>query len=344
MTDETKDGREETTRLVGIQDLDPLALFGKNDSNLRLVERSYPVQLTYRDGSLAVRGEPATVDEVSAILGALADLVRKGAILEEHDVHNFIGVSDASERSESLQIYERPVLFSFDKRTLRVKTLGQARYVSALQKHDIVFAIGPAGTGKTYLAVAAAVHALKSRQVERILLVRPAVEAGESLGFLPGDMKEKVDPYLRPLYDALNDLLSFEKIRRFLDLGVIEVAPLAYMSRRTRRIALLLAFLLFACLLFPREPSFEVTTLRVGYPAKRDLIAPFQFYLLKDREVLRQEQIQAARRVAPVFSVDETVESRVKTTLDSLRTQVDEPGGVQRAQERLRNLGISREG
>ena len=230
---EPKDDAKEATRLVGIQDLDPLALFGKNDSNLRLVERSYPVRLTYRDGSLAVRGEPATVDEVSAILAALADLVRKGAVLEEHDVHNFIGVSDAHEREESLQIYERPVLFSFDKRTLRVKTLGQARYVSALQKHDIVFAIGPAGTGKTYLAVAAAVHALKSRQVERILLVRPAVEAGESLGFLPGDMKEKVDPYLRPLYDALNDLLSFEKIRRFLDLGVIEVAPLAYMRGRT---------------------------------------------------------------------------------------------------------------
>ena len=114
-----------------------------------------------------------------------------------------------------------------------MKTLGQARYVQALLKHDIVFSIGPAGTGKTYLAVAAAVNALKSRQVERIFLVRPAVEAGESLGFLPGDMKDKVDPYLRPLYDALNDLLSYEKIRRFLDLGVIEVAPLAYMRGRT---------------------------------------------------------------------------------------------------------------
>jgi len=130
--------------------------------------------------------------------------------------------------------------------------------------------------------------------------------------------------------------------RRREPAGVL--SRLRRLSRRVRRITLLLAFLLFACLLFPREPSFEVTTLRVGYPAKRDLIAPFQFYLLKDREVLRQEQSQAARRVAPVFSVDETVESRVKTSLDSLRTQVDEPGGVQRAQERLRNLGISREG
>ncbi len=223
----------EATRTVAIQDVDPLSLFGKNDANLRLVERSYPVQLTYRDGKIAVRGEPATVDEVSSILGALADLVRRGAVLEEHDVHNFIGIANPEDRDASMQLYERPVLFTFDKRSIRVKTLGQARYVTALQQHDIVFAIGPAGTGKTYLAVAAAVHALKSRQVERILLVRPAVEAGENLGFLPGDMKDKVDPYLRPLYDALNDLLSYEKIRRFLELGVIEVAPLAYMRGRT---------------------------------------------------------------------------------------------------------------
>ena len=223
----------ETTRTVAVEDLDPLSLFGRNDANLRLVERSYPVHLTFRDGKISVRGEPTTVDEVSSILGALADLVRRGAVLEEHDVHNFIGNNDPTERNESMQLYDRPVLFSFDKRTVRVKTLGQARYVAALQKHDVVFSIGPAGTGKTYLAVAAAVHALKSRQVERIVLVRPAVEAGENLGFLPGDMKDKVDPYLRPLYDALNELLSYEKIRRFLELGVIEVAPLAYMRGRT---------------------------------------------------------------------------------------------------------------
>ncbi|HEU4335274.1 MAG TPA: PhoH family protein [Candidatus Eisenbacteria bacterium] len=223
----------ETTRVVALEGVDPLSLFGRNDANLRLLERSYPVALTYRDGNLAVRGESAAVDEVSAICGSLADLVRRGAVLEEHDVHNFIGISDPTDREASRALYDRPILFTFDKRSIRVKTLGQARYVQALQKHDIVFAIGPAGTGKTYLAVAAAVNALKARQVERIFLVRPAVEAGENLGFLPGDMKDKVDPYLRPLYDALNDLLSYEKIRRFLDLGVIEVAPLAFMRGRT---------------------------------------------------------------------------------------------------------------
>jgi phosphate starvation-inducible protein PhoH and related proteins len=229
MTPETS----EITRHVALEGIDPLSLFGRNDSNLRLVERSYPVHVTYRDGKLAVRGDAASVDEVSSVLTTLAELVRRGAVLEEHDVNNFIGLTDAADREDSRALYEKPVLFTFDKRTIRVKTLGQARYVAALQRHDIVFSIGPAGTGKTYLAVAAAVNALKARQVERILLVRPAVEAGENLGFLPGDMKEKVDPYLRPLYDALNDLLSYEKIRRFLDLQVIEVAPLAYMRGRT---------------------------------------------------------------------------------------------------------------
>jgi phosphate starvation-inducible PhoH-like protein len=223
----------ETTRTVALDGVDPLALFGRNDANLRLLERSYPVVLTYRDGKISVRGEAAAVDEVTAILASLADLVRRGAVLEEHDVHNFVGITEPADREASQALYERPILFTFDKRSIRVKTLGQARYVQALMKHDIVFAIGPAGTGKTYLAVAAAVNALKARQVERIFLVRPAVEAGENLGFLPGDMKDKVDPYLRPLYDALNDLLSYEKIRRFLDLGVIEVAPLAYMRGRT---------------------------------------------------------------------------------------------------------------
>ena len=227
----TKPG--ETTRTVPVENLDPLSLFGRNDANLRLVERSYPVQLTYRDGKISVRGEPSTVDEVSSILSALAELVRKGAVLEEHDVNNFIGINDKSDRDASMQLYERPVLFAFDKRTIRVKTPGQARYVDAIRRYDIVFAIGPAGTGKTFLAVAMAVAALRDREVERILLVRPAVEAGESLGYLPGDFREKVDPYLRPLYDALSELMPTERMRKLIELGVIEMAPLAYMRGRT---------------------------------------------------------------------------------------------------------------
>jgi len=134
----THPSKAETTRSVDLEGIDPLSLFGRNDSNLRLVERSYPVHLTYREGKLAVKGDSAAVDEVSAILTTLSDLVRRGAVLEEHDVHNFIGLTDAGDREQSRALYERPVLFSFDKRTVRVKTLGQARYVAALQRHDIV--------------------------------------------------------------------------------------------------------------------------------------------------------------------------------------------------------------
>jgi phosphate starvation-inducible PhoH-like protein len=281
----------ETTRSVALDGVDPLSLFGRNDANLRLLERNYPVTLTYRDGNIAVRGESAAVDEVAAIVGSLADLVRRGAVLEEHDVHNFIGVTNPADREASRALYERPILFTFDKRSIRVKTLGQARYVQALQKHDIVFAIGPAGTGKTYLAVAAAVNALKARQVERIFLVRPAVEAGENLGFLPGDMKDKVDPYLRPLYDALNDLLSYEKIRRFLELGVIEVAPLAYMRGRT----LNNAFVILDEAQNTTVGQMKMFLTRLGYGSKAvitgdvtqiDLAAQHQSGLVEAQEIL----------------------------------------------------------
>jgi phosphate starvation-inducible PhoH-like protein len=281
----------ETSRSVALDGVDPLSLFGRNDANLRLLERNYPISLTYRDGNIAVRGEPAAVDEVTSILTSLAELVRRGAVLEEHDVHNFIGVTDPTDREASRALYERPILFTFDKRSIRVKTLGQARYVQALQRHDIVFAIGPAGTGKTYLAVAAAVNALKARQVERIFLVRPAVEAGENLGFLPGDMKDKVDPYLRPLYDALNDLLSYEKIRRFLELGVIEVAPLAYMRGRT----LNNAFVILDEAQNTTVGQMKMFLTRLGYGSKAvitgdvtqiDLAAQHQSGLVEAQEIL----------------------------------------------------------
>ena len=131
------------------------------------------------------------------------------------------------------EAYEGAPGFAFDRKAVRARTPTQAEYLKALEEHDVVFAIGPAGTGKTYLAVASAVHALRQKKVDRIILVRPAVEAGESLGFLPGDMQEKVDPYLRPIYDALGDLMSYDKMRRYIELGVIEIAPLAFMRGRT---------------------------------------------------------------------------------------------------------------
>jgi phosphate starvation-inducible PhoH-like protein len=229
-------------RKIGIEHIDALSLLGQNDANLRLIEHRYPVRITLRDATLSVAGDESPVEDASRALRELVGLVERGRLVEETDVSRALGGSDsnghgATAGDESAN-GDQPdagdgLTYVFERKTLRARTPNQVRYLKALETFDVVFAIGPAGTGKTYLAVAAAVHALRQKKVERIVLVRPAVEAGESLGFLPGDMQEKVDPYLRPLYDALQDLMPFEKIRRFLELGVIEIAPLAFMRGRT---------------------------------------------------------------------------------------------------------------
>jgi phosphate starvation-inducible PhoH-like protein len=227
-------------RKIGINHIDPLSLLGQNDQNLRLIEDRYPVNITLRDATLSVSGnQEKDVEKASQALRDLVSLVERGGVVEDADVHIALGTAGKNNKKNNSRnnadgngAGDTPV-YVFDRKTLRARSPNQAEYLRALEKHDIVFAIGPAGTGKTYLAVAAALHALRSHQVERIVLTRPAVEAGESLGYLPGDMQEKVDPYLRPLYDALQDFLPFEKIRRFMELGVIEIAPLAFMRGRT---------------------------------------------------------------------------------------------------------------
>jgi phosphate starvation-inducible PhoH-like protein len=239
-------------RKIGIEHVDPLHVLGQNDQNLRLIERHVPVRITMRDSTLSVAGDEAPVEDATRVLKEIVGLAERGRVVEEHDVSRALGdagghgaangadgsagganVERLTESGENELPEGEGATYVFERKTLRARTANQARYLKALETYDVVFAIGPAGTGKTYLAVAAAVHALRQKKVERIVLVRPAVEAGESLGFLPGDMQEKVDPYLRPLYDALQDLMPFEKIRRFLELGVIEIAPLAFMRGRT---------------------------------------------------------------------------------------------------------------
>ena len=235
---------------IGIEHVDPLHVLGQNDQNLRFIERHYPVRITMRDSTLSIAGEESPVEDATKVLKEIVGLAERGRLVEEMDVSRAMGDSSGNghgpagdkaaanvdvlgESGEKELPEGEGATYVFERKTLRARTHNQARFLKALESHDVVFAIGPAGTGKTYLAVAAAVHALRQKKVERIVLVRPAVEAGESLGFLPGDMQEKVDPYLRPLYDALQDLMPFEKIRRFLELGVIEIAPLAFMRGRT---------------------------------------------------------------------------------------------------------------
>jgi phosphate starvation-inducible PhoH-like protein len=224
-------------RKFPIEHLEPVSLLGQNDANLRHIERNVPVRITLRDGTLTLAGEEEAVGLASRAVEQLVDLAERGKMIEEADVASALGFvrrnGNGHGHARLADAYEGAPGYAFDRKNVSARTPTQAEYLKALAEHEVVFAIGPAGTGKTYLAVAAAVNALRQKKVDRIILVRPAVEAGESLGFLPGDMQEKVDPYLRPMYDALADLMSYDRMRRYIELGVIEIAPLAFMRGRT---------------------------------------------------------------------------------------------------------------
>jgi phosphate starvation-inducible protein PhoH and related proteins len=208
-------------------------LFGTLDENLRLFESTLRVTTHLSDRDLEIEGEPAQVERAARILGAYNDRVREGNVPNSQEVKALLRTA-ADEPVSTLHGAFSPTRSrSFGKRTISPKSPNQKRYIEALENYDMVFAIGPGGTGKTYIAVAMAVAALLSKQVNRIILARPAVEAGERLGFLPGTLQEKVDPYMRPLYDALHDLLEADKLERFLEKDIIEVAPLAFMRGRT---------------------------------------------------------------------------------------------------------------
>lgn len=206
-------------------------LFGINDIFLRRIEEQLDVKLVARGGQIFVKGEKH--DIVETVLNNLLAIVESGISLTERDVIYAVKLAEQGKIDQFPTLFEDEIIKNARGNSIRAKTLGQQQYVHAIENKDLVFGIGPAGTGKTYLAVVKAVQALKEGKVRRIILTRPAVEAGESLGFLPGDMKEKVDPYLRPLYDALHDILGKEHATRLVEREVIEIAPLAYMRGRT---------------------------------------------------------------------------------------------------------------
>jgi phosphate starvation-inducible protein PhoH and related proteins len=210
-----------------------LNLFGNSDTNLKLLEQELNVSVITRGETVIVSGNPLKVELAGKILEKLLFIIRRGINISSRDVLYAIQLADKGTLEFFTEIYDEEITKNAKGKSIRVKTLGQRHYVTAIKQNDLVFGIGPAGTGKTYLAVVMAVNALKNGQVKRIILTRPAVEAGESLGFLPGDLKEKVDPYLRPLYDAFHDILGTEHTQRMMERGTIEIAPLAYMRGRT---------------------------------------------------------------------------------------------------------------
>nr|WP_018369149.1 PhoH family protein [Streptococcus entericus] len=212
---------------------DMLSLFGSNERHLKLIEQELGVALHARTEVVQVLGEEAAVELARLVIEALLVLVGRGMVIATPDVVTAISMARSGEMNKFVALYEEDIIKDSYGKPIRVKTLGQKVYVDSVKSHDIVFGIGPAGTGKTFLAVTLAVTALKRGQVKRIILTRPAVEAGESLGFLPGDLKEKVDPYLRPVYDALYQILGKEQTARLMEREIIEIAPLAYMRGRT---------------------------------------------------------------------------------------------------------------
>nr|WP_090343255.1 PhoH family protein [Mycolicibacterium malmesburyense]CRL74195.1 phosphate starvation-inducible protein PhoH [Mycolicibacterium malmesburyense] len=209
-----------------------VGLLGSADENLRALERVLAADIHVRGNALTLSGEPADVALAERVISELIVIVAAGQPLNPDVVRHSVGMLTGTGNESPAEVLTLDILSRRGK-TIRPKTLNQKRYVDAIDAHTIVFGIGPAGTGKTYLAMAKAVNALQSKQVSRIILTRPAVEAGERLGFLPGTLSEKIDPYLRPLYDALHDMMDPELIPKLMSAGVIEVAPLAYMRGRT---------------------------------------------------------------------------------------------------------------
>ena len=230
-----------TEKKIKIEGADTFGLLGLNDSNLEIIERCFDATVVVRGDMITLRGAANEVDQLERIFKELLFLLKKNGSLTTSDVETVIDLVTANGEpavpktlASGLTTDELDNVILFTKnQIIRAKTPGQREYLHRIRSNDIVFAIGPAGTGKTYLAVAFAVASLKNNEITKIVLTRPAVEAGESLGFLPGDLKEKIDPYLRPLYDALDDMIPAEKLRGYIEKRVIEIAPLAYMRGRT---------------------------------------------------------------------------------------------------------------
>jgi len=225
---------ESMVKRIALTDFSALhVLFGNLDENIKIIEKSYDVTIISRDGEIIIKGDSNHISDVEEVIQILIKAIQAGEIIDQQRVHYVIASVKAGEGKKIEDLSKSFICVTAKGKYIKPKTMGQNDYIKAIQKDDVTFGIGPAGTGKTFLAVAMAVRAFKNNEVSRIIITRPAVEAGESLGFLPGDLQMKVDPYLRPLYDALYEILGADTYNSFRERGLIEVAPLAYMRGRT---------------------------------------------------------------------------------------------------------------
>lgn len=223
--------KEANVRVKDINNV--ISLFGRFDENIKLIEGQFGVSILNRSDEVKITGPFEEVERAQKVISKLLEMLEKGEEITTQSVSYLIELSKNNQEENVDEIIGDTVCVTSRGKQIKSKTSGQRRYIESIKKHEVVFGIGPAGTGKTYLAIAMAVSFLRSKKVSRIILTRPAVEAGEKLGFLPGDLQEKINPYLRPLYDGLYDILGAETFQRYMENGIIEVAPLAYMRGRT---------------------------------------------------------------------------------------------------------------
>ncbi|MHB8154734.1 MAG: PhoH family protein [Candidatus Omnitrophota bacterium] len=269
-------------------------LLGAQDANLKSIEREFKVKLTLRGEHLKISGSAANIKKASQLVGFLLESLRSGSDeITQTDLTYLISNLKKDKRSLQLEQLDTGIIRSCAGKQIGPKTNGQKEYVEAIQKHDIVFGIGPAGTGKTYLAMACAVDALKKQEVRRIILTRPAIEAGESLGFLPGDLQAKISPYLRPLYDALYDMMEIKRIENYIETGIIEVAPLAYMRGRTLNDAFIILDEAQNCTaeqmkMFLTRLGFDSKAVITGDMTQSDLPGAKPIGLLQAQEILKE--------------------------------------------------------
>lgn len=268
------------------------SLFGTRDENIRLLEDGLRIKTRILNDTLEIEGETAGVSRAEHILEDYFNLIHEGHLFHNGDLNSFLRVVVADEETTLRGLVLSGKQRSFGKKVLAPKTINQRRYIDAIDRNDLVFGIGPAGTGKTYLAVAMAVSAMLAKRITRIVLTRPAVEAGERLGFLPGTLQEKIDPYLRPLYDALFDMLDGEKVEKLLERNVIEVAPLAFMRGRTLNDAFIILDEAQNCtgeqmkMVLTRQ-GFNSKMVVTGDPTQIDLPSGRRSGLVEAQDVLR---------------------------------------------------------
>ena len=316
-------------RVLSFAGVDPLKLFGAQERLLNIVDRKYPGVVVVRGDDIILSGDGRDLDRLTEFFGEVIDIARSGRTISEQDYRYILSQGNGSDNVAAYEELERETVVTTKRGgSIKPRTPGQKRYIDAIRRHDVVFGIGPAGTGKTFLAVAIAVAALKAKRIDRIFLVRPVVEAGESLGFLPGDFQAKLDPYVRPVVDALYEMLGPDKTIKLMENGTIEIAPLAYMRGRTLNDA----YVILDEAQNTTELQMKMFLTRLGQNAKAvingditqiDLEPPSRSGLLSAQRIL-----QGLEGIEFVFlGVDDVVRHRlVRSIIDAYDGSNGEPG------------------